>query len=623
MFRLGPVRAIVLCCLATLAAPLAGRAQEALPLPTPGKEAIRQALAEKTELDFVDQPLADVVEHLKQQHAIEIQLDRRAMEDAGLGSDTPITGKLKDISLRSVLRLVLGELDMTYVVRDGFLLLTTKTEAENMLVTQIYPVADLVAKSDFQPPTPRGRTEADYRALIHAIESTVATNTWQDVGGPGEIASFRNGDSLVISQTDDVHVEIAELLSTLRKTRDKQRAVAAAIARRAQPADDAVPEMRVKVYRLMPGAPGLGMGGLGIKSGGMGVMGGGMGGGMGLMNRNDDDADVALAEEQAADAKPDARPEAADQPQNDSPKPVPTAPPQPSAPLMFDPARAEAWASEIAKLLPEMIEPESWQPRGKGVARAAAGALVVRQTDEIHAEVSQLLAQIVPFRVAQDSSADASHKALLPPLATPGPQPNWPQEAEPRPAGSEADIEQALDGPAELDLTDQPLTNLVEMLGERYGIQAVLDRRALEDAGMGSDTPLTRHASFSSLRSALRLMLGELDLTYVIRDEVLVITTKTEAENMMVVKVYPVFDLAVRSGEGGGERSALDYRNLIQLIQSTAAPVTWQDVGGPGSMESFANFGALVVSQTTDVHEEIAQHLRALRDAAAAQRAGD
>ena len=121
----------------------------------------------------------------------------------------------------------------------------------------------------------------------------------------------------------------------------------------------------------------------------------------------------------------------------------------------------------------------------------------------------------------------------------------------------------------------------------------------------------------------LRLMLGELDLTYVIRDEVLVITTKTEAENMIVVKVYPVFDLAVRSGEGGGERSALDYRNLIQLIQSTAAPVTWQDVGGPGSMESFANFGALVVSQTTDVHEEIAQHLRALRDAAAAQRAGD
>ncbi|HJT35441.1 MAG TPA: hypothetical protein VJ783_25670, partial [Pirellulales bacterium] len=493
---------------------------------------------------------------------------------------------------------------------------------ENMLVTQIYPVADLVAKSDFQPPAPSARTEADYRMLIHAIESTVATDTWQDVGGPGTISSFRNGDSLVISQTTEVHEEIAELLATLRKTSDKQRAVAAAIARRAQPADDAVPEMRVKVYRLMPGAPGLGLGGLGMMGGGMGIMGGGMGGGMGLMNHQADDAEAAPADERAAEAKPDAQPpEPAGQPQDGSPKPVQTTPAQPSTPLMFDAARAEAWAAEIAQLLPEMIEPESWQPRGKGVARAAAGALVVRQTDEIHTEVNQLLAQIVPFRVTQDPNADASHNALLPPLATPGPQPNWPQEAEPRPAGSEAEIEQALDGHAEFDLADVPLSDLVAMLSERYGIQAVLDRRALEDAGIGSDTPFTRHASFSSLRSALRLMLGELDLTYVIRDEVLVITSKTEAENMMVVKVYPVFDLVVRSGEGGGERSALDYRKLIQLIQSTVAPDSWQDVGGPGAMESFANFGALVVSQTTEVHEEIAQHLRALRDAAAAQHA--
>jgi hypothetical protein len=50
-------------------------------------------------------------------------------------------------------------------------------------------------------------------------------------------------------------------------------------------------------------------------------------------------------------------------------------------------------------------------------------------------------------------------------------------------------------------------------------------------------------------------MLGELDLTYVIRNEVLMITTKTEAENMLSTKVYPVADLVVpigtRLGRGG------------------------------------------------------------------------
>ncbi|HUE71967.1 MAG TPA: hypothetical protein VMP01_13860, partial [Pirellulaceae bacterium] len=48
-----------------------------------------------------------------------------------------------------------------------------------------------------------------------------------------------------------------------------------------------------------------------------------------------------------------------------------------------------------------------------------------------------------------------------------------------------------------------------------------------------------------SLRSALRIMLGELKLTYVIRDEVMQITTPEDAENQLVTKVYPVGDLVV------------------------------------------------------------------------------
>jgi hypothetical protein len=47
-------------------------------------------------------------------------------------------------------------------------------------------------------------------------------------------------------------------------------------------------------------------------------------------------------------------------------------------------------------------------------------------------------------------------------------------------------------------------------------------------------------------------MLGEMDLTYVIRDEVLMITTKTEAENMLSIKVYPVGDLVIPIGMRGG-----------------------------------------------------------------------
>ena len=110
----------------------------------PSEAKIVAALDDKTELEFVDQPLSDVMEYLKERHGIEIQLDTRALTDAGLGSDTPVTRNIKGISLRSALRLMLGEMDLTYVIRNEVLMITSKTEAENMLTNRVYPVADIV-----------------------------------------------------------------------------------------------------------------------------------------------------------------------------------------------------------------------------------------------------------------------------------------------------------------------------------------------------------------------------------------------------------------------------------------------------------------------------------------------
>ncbi|MGH7140902.1 MAG: hypothetical protein ACREHD_34665, partial [Pirellulales bacterium] len=110
----------------------------------PNEEKILEALDERTELDFLDQPLEDVMEYLKQRHGIEIQVDNKGLAEAGIGSDTPVTRTLKGITLRSALKLLLGELDLTYVIRNEVLLITSKAEADNMLSMRVYPVADLV-----------------------------------------------------------------------------------------------------------------------------------------------------------------------------------------------------------------------------------------------------------------------------------------------------------------------------------------------------------------------------------------------------------------------------------------------------------------------------------------------
>ena len=110
----------------------------------PAEERITEALNDTTTMEFIETPLSDVVDYLKDLHKIEIQLDSKALEDAGSGSDTPITKNLKGISLRSALRLMLGGLDLTYVIKDEVLLITTPEKAASELVTKVYPVADLV-----------------------------------------------------------------------------------------------------------------------------------------------------------------------------------------------------------------------------------------------------------------------------------------------------------------------------------------------------------------------------------------------------------------------------------------------------------------------------------------------
>ncbi len=67
-----------------------------------------------------------------------------------------------------------------------------------------------------------GGAQADFDSLIDLITSTVKPTTWDAVGGPGSIAPFETNLSIVVSQTQDVHEEINDLLQQLRRLQDLQ-----------------------------------------------------------------------------------------------------------------------------------------------------------------------------------------------------------------------------------------------------------------------------------------------------------------------------------------------------------------------------------------------------------------
>ncbi len=159
-------------------------AQESVPCLDEREAAIEAALSEPTSFDFDKKPLGDVEVFLEQEHQLQVQFDGKALADAGIRSATPITHHLHDVKLRSALDLLLRDLELTYVVCDEVLLITTKSEAEQMLTTRVYPVANLLAPRD-DGVLVTFRT--NFGELIELITSSIVPESWDETGGPGTI----------------------------------------------------------------------------------------------------------------------------------------------------------------------------------------------------------------------------------------------------------------------------------------------------------------------------------------------------------------------------------------------------------------------------------------------------
>jgi hypothetical protein len=174
---------------------------------------------------------------------------------------------------------------------------------------------------------------------------------------------------------------------------------------------------------------------------------------------------------------------------------------------------------------------------------------------------------------------------------------------------SVAKIEQALRSPLTstgLDFIDTPLEEVVELLQTDYRIPVQLDTPALDEMGLGPEEPITTNLHNISLRSALRLMLKQLGLTYLIRDEVLMITTPEEAEAALLTCVYDATSLV----DGTSEKS---FDALIDTIVSCIATESWAENGGGEAEIRPLKPGLLVISQTQAVHEEIRDLLAAIQ----------
>lgn len=156
-------------------------------------------------LDFQGVPLVEVMASLEEKYGVQIVFDTAALDAVAISPDSEVAVfGLRDIPLRSALRLILMQIpDLTFIIRDDVLLITTKEEARAASETHIYDLSNMAK-------------EVDAEQLVAAIPQTVHTETWQENGtGEGTIKPLGKR-MFVVNQSQEVHEAILALLAQMQ-----------------------------------------------------------------------------------------------------------------------------------------------------------------------------------------------------------------------------------------------------------------------------------------------------------------------------------------------------------------------------------------------------------------------
>jgi general secretion pathway protein D len=159
---------------------------------TPAEKAIREKLVEPVDVAFDGRQLTQVMQSLSEMTGIPIYIDPLGLAAEGLTSDHRITLNLngQSVSLKSALNLMLEPINMTYVIKDEVLKITSKNTTNKVRHTIAHPVRDLV--------TPIPNFVSDYNSgLAGALQSAYQANNSMLLVKSNEMTGLRLGSEML------------------------------------------------------------------------------------------------------------------------------------------------------------------------------------------------------------------------------------------------------------------------------------------------------------------------------------------------------------------------------------------------------------------------------------------
>ena len=202
----------------------------------PKKQEIIHALdSMRLSLDFKDNTLDDALNFIRDFSRLNIVVDAEVGQKLS-PEQLKVTLHVKDLLLKSCLKLMLGSRDLTAVYKAGVILIVPKGRADKNVYLQIYDVRDLLVKlQDFAGPKvelvspskggggplvgatftlddPKSTLTEEF--ITEMVKTNTGDRSWDE--NQGASITFTHG-ILIISQSSRVHKEIKQFINLLRQ----------------------------------------------------------------------------------------------------------------------------------------------------------------------------------------------------------------------------------------------------------------------------------------------------------------------------------------------------------------------------------------------------------------------
>jgi len=170
-------------------------------------ESVEEKLKQPLDVQFDASTLSDALAFISHKLEVDIFPDWRALGDEQIDKDVPMTFGFQytKLSAGTVLDLILEPLQCSYIVREGFIYVSTDIameEQEDYLEFRVYNVRDLLEK---------GLDADDLTKLVQFARNAA----WSDDDGFGGMVEWYDG-LLAIRQSQDVHRQIDDIFQKLR-----------------------------------------------------------------------------------------------------------------------------------------------------------------------------------------------------------------------------------------------------------------------------------------------------------------------------------------------------------------------------------------------------------------------